>query len=168
MKKKKEKKENPKWKKLKMIIMIILVIYIVINRIIGMFMTSQTSNNNTVSLATNEYSFVRVSECLSKYIAAINTKNPNDIIAIYSDKYKTENNITTDNVFSINNLSNVVSFKIEQLYSDNTYYYAYVTFYNQDENSNIEKSSQELTIQLYKNNTFAITPQIPENLVQGD
>ena len=167
MKKKKEKIENPKLKKIKNIIMIIFVIYIAIKGIISLFITNETPNN-TVSLATNEYSFVRVSECLSKYIEALNTKNPNDIIPIYSDKYKTENNITTDNVLSINNLSNVVNFKIEELYSDNIYYYAYVTFYNQDENSNIEKSSQEFTIQLYENNTFAITPQIRENLVQGD
>lgn len=166
MKEKKEK--NQKFKKIKNIIMIILLIYIVINRVCALFITKETSNSNTITPATNEYSFVRVSECISKYISAINSEEPNDIINIYSDDYKKEKNITVDNVLSVNNLSNIVSFKIEQLYSDYTYFYAYVTFYNESEDSIIEKSNHEFTIQLYKNNTFAITPYIQENIVQGD
>lgn len=166
MKKKKEK--NPKFKKIKNVILIVLAIYIVINRIYGFFIAKETSNDNLISPVTEEYEFVTISKCMSKYMDAINSKDANNIISIYSDDYKTENNITTENVLNLNNLSNIVSFKIDKLYRDNTKYYAFVTFYNQLDNSNIEKSNFEFTIHFYKNNTFAIKPQIQENLIQGD
>lgn len=169
MKKKKEKKEeNPKILKIKTIIFIVLLVYIIINRVYSLFIINETSSDNLLESVTDEYEFVRVSECMSKYMKAINSQNTNDIINVYSEDYKKENNITTENVLSINNLSNIVCFKVEELYKDNTKYYAYVTFYSELDNSDIEKNSCEFTIRFYNNNTFAITPQIQEDINQGD
>ena len=167
-KKKVEKEENPRVKKIKKIIFIILLIYLVISRICGLFIAKETYSDDLINLVTDEYEFVRVSNCMSKYMDAINSKNANDVLYIYAESYKTENNITTENVLNVNNLSNILYFKINQLYRDNTNYYAWVTFYSEADELNIEKYTCEFTIQFYKNNTFAITPQIQENLVQGD
>ena len=169
MKKKKIKKEeNPKVKKIKKIIIIVLLVYVAVNRIYGLFITNETLTSDLINLVTEEYEFVRVSECLSKYMDAINSQNANDIIYMYTDNYRVENNITAENVLSINRLSNVLYFKIEQLYKGDTHYYAWITFYNQKDELNIEKIKSEFTIQFYKNNTFSITPRIQENIVQGD
>ena len=169
MKKKKIKKEeNPKVKKIKKIIIIVLLVWVAVNRIYGLFITNETLTSDLINLVTEEYEFVRVTECLSKYMDAINSQNANDIIYMYTDNYRIENNITAENVLSINRLSNVLYFKIEQLYKDDTHYYAWITFYNQKDELNIEKIKSEFTIQFYKNNTFSITPLIQENIVQGD
>ena len=166
MKEEKEKKEKIVIKKIKIIAIVIVLLYLVISRIVGLFTTKETAN--IITPATNEHSFIVISECLSKYIEAINSKNPDNVINIYSYKYKTENNITKDNVFDINNLSNIVNFKIDKLYSDYRCFYVYATFYSQTEDMKIEKSNHEFTIQLYKNNTFTIIPKIETKIVQGD
>lgn len=168
-KNKEREEENPKVKKIKIILIIIVLIYLVIGKVYSLIKSKETSSNNVVSIVTEEYEYLRVSDGLSKYVNLVNSKNAKEIISIYASEYKENNNITLDNVMDINNLSNIVGFKIRKMYRDDTHYYVFVSFYSESEESNVTNNMCELTIQFYKNNTFAIIPQINENImIQGD
>lgn len=166
--KNKDKKENPNIKKIKIVVVILLLLFLIIYRIIALFTTHETSNVNYITSVKEEYEFVMVSDSIGKYMDAINSKNEDEIISIYSSDYKDENKITTENVLNVNNLSNIKSYKINQLYKDATYYYVWVTFYTENDEPKVIKNDVGLTLQYYANNTFSIIPKIPENLIQGD
>lgn len=165
MRKKKENKENKPISKNAKIIIVVLFLFLVIHRLFSLFIVKESLNNTSASPVTTESEFIIISQCFSKYADAINSKNPDNVLPIYENDYKKENNITTENVLGINDLSDIAFFRIEKLYSNSTNYYAWVTFYSESDEANAEKNTYEFTIQFYRNNTFTLTPQIPENIV---
>lgn len=150
----------------KKIIFIVIIIFCVINRIYVLFFSNETSSKNTVYIVNDEYLYAVINQCILKYVGYLNNEDSNALLSIYDMNYKEQNNITSENVLEINTLRNIEYFRISKLYKSNVNYYVLgKLYYKQDDI--IREMDFEITVKLYKNHTFSITPFIENDLIEG-
>ena len=109
--------------------------------------------------------FYTVSSCVSKFLNYLSIRDTKSLLVLLSDKYKKDNSITEENIYSfINSLDGVYNFNPRKMYvqqkSKNVYkFYVYGLIEQESMDLEGEQSNYYLIVTLDKDNgTFSVEP----------
>lgn len=160
--------------KKKSIIIVTLGIIALCFLIYQIFFAKKASDN--INIVTNPSKFYTVSNCVSRYINYLCSKDTDNILLLLNNSYKKKNSINKKNVFSkLESLNELYSFKPKKMYQEIvnknvTKYYVYGSIYI-DNMSNIIDDGEDYYIIVYLNKkdyTYSIEPYDGKLFLGGD
>ena len=166
--------KSDKMIKIVMLFIIITVILMIATIAILLTMQKETKDNGQeqtqeqiteVSIVKDRNDFFTVANCVAKYIPYLTQKDSENLYNFLDDEYKTQNNITKENVLNkIQTLDDFYKFKARQMYetkiSDTiTQYFVYGTLTVESTGDDEQETKFYISVKLDRqNNTFSVIP----------
>lgn len=157
-------------KKYKDYIIIIIILSLIFISILVLTSSNKDERNNDTKKITykleNDYNnFFTVNGCITKYVEYLSKKDTTKLIQVLDENYVSNNNINTDNIYSIlpNLEDGIYSFNSKMMYKDDgdtvVNYYVYGYLYKEIMDSVLNKEDNYYIVKLDKNNmVYSIKP----------
>ena len=147
------------------VILSIILIGVVVYKVFFKNTKKTVLDTKTISLVKDNSEFYTVSSCINKLFIYLNSEDSESILLLLNDKYKNDNNVTTNNLYShIKRYDGYYDFMPRKMYvqrvSQNVYkYYVYGIAQEGIYDTLGEKNDYYLIVLLDESNmTFSIEP----------